>query len=232
MFSRHNLHPMDNCICGECGSRGFCHEVGNINFIFAFPFINLHWSQRLFLWRCLPIYEFWHEGLWPTFTFGFGCVPCGRHAFKYESSSRSELWNHNRLFESNVCYTAFIKQIEVLRLQQDQSQICFHFAITFNNDIIFELPPIRFPISHSKQMQGMDCKYDGHVWCKVKTSNIKNNFGLGFKNTRCLGDLHCDNDSYGHFLHFNVWNEVCWTGDFAQIPLTSQFAPGPPICTY
>jgi hypothetical protein len=22
-------------------------------------------------------------------------------------------------------------------------------------------------------MQGMNCKYDGHAWCKVKTSNIK-----------------------------------------------------------
>jgi hypothetical protein len=56
--------------------------------------------------------------------------------------------------------------------------------ITFNDDIIFELPPICLPTGHSKQMQGMD-NYDGHVWWKVKTSNIKNNFGLGFRSTRC-----------------------------------------------
>jgi hypothetical protein len=53
--------------------------------------------------------------------------------------------------------------------------------IAFNDDIIFELPPIHLPIGHSGQMQGMDRNYDGHVWCKVKTSNIKNNFCLGLK---------------------------------------------------
>jgi hypothetical protein len=31
----------------------------------------------------------------------------------------------------------------------------------------------------SKQMQGMDKKYDSHAWCKVKTTNI-NYFGLAF----------------------------------------------------
>jgi hypothetical protein len=55
--------------------------------------------------------------------------------------------------------------------------------ITFNNDIIFEFPPIRLPTGHFGQMQGMDRKYNGHAWCKVKTSNIKNNFGLGFRST-------------------------------------------------
>jgi hypothetical protein len=56
------------------------------------------------------------------------------------------------------------------------------FPITFNNNIIFELSPMHLPIGHYGQMQGMDCKYDGHPWCKVKTSNIENNSGLGFKN--------------------------------------------------
>jgi hypothetical protein len=35
--------------------------------------------------------------------------------------------------------------------------------ITFNDDIIFELSPIRLPTSHSRQMQGMDHKYNGHA---------------------------------------------------------------------
>jgi hypothetical protein len=100
-------------------------------------------------------------------------------------------------------------------------------AVNFNDDIIFELSPIRLPIGHFGQMQSMNCKYDGNVWCKVKTSNINNNFGLGFRNTKCLGHLHCDNDSCKHFFHFAVQNEVCWIGDFAQIPLISQFALKP-----
>jgi hypothetical protein len=54
------------------------------------------------------------------------------------------------------------------------------------NSIIFELSPIHLPIGHSRQMQVMDRKYNGHVWCKVKTSNMKNNFVLGFRSTKCL----------------------------------------------
>ncbi len=92
------------------------------------------------------------------------------------------------------------------------------FHVIFNDNIIFELLPIHLPIGHSGQMQGMDYKYDGHAWCKVKTSNIKKKFGFGFKNTKCLGHLHCGNDSYEHFLHFDIRNEVCWTGDSAKFP--------------
>ncbi len=57
----------------------------------------------------------------------------------------------------------------------------------FNGDILFELPHVCHLLGHSKQLQGMDRKYDGHAWCKLQTSNIKNAFGLGFKTTKCLG---------------------------------------------
>ncbi len=33
----------------------------------------------------------------------------------------------------------------------------------FNGDILFELPPIRHPLGHYGQLQGMDKKFDGHV---------------------------------------------------------------------
>jgi hypothetical protein len=62
-------------------------------------------------------------------------------------------------------------------------------SIKFDGDILFELPPIHKPMRLSKQMQGMGRKYDGHTWCKVKTTNTKNSFGLGFRNTKCLGHL-------------------------------------------
>ncbi len=45
--------------------------------------------------------------------------------------------------------------------------------ITFNDNIIFEQPPIYLPTNHFGQMQSIDRKYDGHVWCKVKTSNYR-----------------------------------------------------------
>ncbi len=37
----------------------------------------------------------------------------------------------------------------------------------FNGDILFELPPIRHPLGHFEQLQGMDKKFDGHVCCKL-----------------------------------------------------------------
>jgi hypothetical protein len=50
----------------------------------------------------------------------------------------------------------------------------------FNGDILFELSPIRHPFGHFEQLQGILKKSNGHAWCKLQTSNIKNLFGLGF----------------------------------------------------
>jgi hypothetical protein len=63
--------------------------------------------------------------------------------------------------------------------------------IKFNGDILFELLLVCHPLGHSEQLQGMDKKYDVHVWCKLQTSNIKNLFGLGFRMMKCLGHLCC-----------------------------------------
>jgi len=41
------------------------------------------------------------------------------------------------------------------------------FLTKFNGDILFELLLIRYSLGHSKQLQGMDRKYDGHVWFKL-----------------------------------------------------------------
>jgi hypothetical protein len=41
------------------------------------------------------------------------------------------------------------------------------FPTKFNGDILFELSLVRHSLGHSKQLQGMDRKYNGHVWCKL-----------------------------------------------------------------
>jgi hypothetical protein len=48
------------------------------------------------------------------------------------------------------------------------------FPTKFNGDIFFELLPMHHLLGHFGQLQGMDRKYDGHVWCKLQTSNIQN----------------------------------------------------------
>ena len=66
---------------------------------------------------------------------------------------------------------------------------------TFNGDVMFELPPAEASASRSqaKAMQGMDKRYDGHVWTKTITSNITNTMGLSFRFSSCVGHLRCEN---------------------------------------
>jgi hypothetical protein len=47
--------------------------------------------------------------------------------------------------------------------------------------------------------QGMDNKYDGQVWCKVKMMDINNDFNLYFCVAQCLGHLQCQNDQSNCF---------------------------------
>jgi hypothetical protein len=48
--------------------------------------------------------------------------------------------------------------------------------ITFNGDVLFKLLPIHSNAHTPSQMQGMNWKYNGHAWCKLVTTNIKNLF--------------------------------------------------------
>ncbi len=57
-------------------------------------------------------------------------------------------------------------------------------------------------------MQGMDIKYNGHVWCKLVTTNIKNSFGFNFKKAHRLGQLRCVQDDCENFVCFAFHNET------------------------
>jgi hypothetical protein len=96
------------------------------------------------------------------------------------------------------------------------------FPTKFNGDILFELLHVHHPLGHSAQLQGMDKKYNGHVWHKLQTSNINNVFGLGFKMTKCLGHLYCRNDSWLLFQCSSLCNEVNWIGDYCQPLIVRQ----------
>jgi hypothetical protein len=49
----------------------------------------------------------------------------------------------------------------------------------FDDDVMFELPPLYKPMGVSKQMQGIDKKYDNHTWCKVKIAHKKKEIWFG-----------------------------------------------------
>ena len=65
----------------------------------------------------------------------------------------------------------------------------------FNNDTIFELPPAPLLASstQARNMHGMDKRYDGHVWTKTITTNIRNDDGLHFRTSKCVDHLQCSN---------------------------------------
>jgi hypothetical protein len=65
---------------------------------------------------------------------------------------------------------------------------------------MFVFPPVQQPFGHSKQIQRLDMKFNGHVWYKVKMTNIKNNFEFGFRSPQCLGHLRCRNNTWVQIL--------------------------------
>jgi hypothetical protein len=87
--------------------------------------------------------------------------------------------------------------------------------MTFNGDILFELPPLSPSNPSSTQMQGMDKKYDGHAWSKVIITNIKNSFGLSFKKAHCLGHLRYVKTDCDYLVHSRAWNEIALVGELA-----------------
>jgi hypothetical protein len=52
----------------------------------------------------------------------------------------------------------------------------------FDGNNMFVLPFVGVSSSHSKakSMDGMDKRYDGHIWIKTQTTNITNVLGLVF----------------------------------------------------
>ena len=75
-----------------------------------------------------------------------------------------------------------IEEVDFLRLRFDENQM-------------FVLPLVGVLSSHTKakSMDGMDKRYDGHVWTKTQTTNIGNDIGLAFRSSTCVGHLQCQN---------------------------------------
>jgi hypothetical protein len=81
-------------------------------------------------------------------------------------------------------------------------------SIAFNGDVLFKLS-LMFSIVHNlSQMQDMDRKYNGHVWCKLVTTNINFLFGIKLRKVHCSGHLWCVHDDCENFLFFASCNET------------------------
>jgi len=61
----------------------------------------------------------------------------------------------------------------------------------FNGNVIFEFSLFDNLGSHSqsKLMNGIEKLYDGYIWSNTNTTNIKNEDGLMFRLSTCIGHL-------------------------------------------
>jgi hypothetical protein len=83
---------------------------------------------------------------------------------------------------ASLCVMVLLRHTSNKLQNLDYDKIPFQkvqfLSITFNGDVLFKLP-LFFPTLHMPlQMQGMDRKYNGHVWNKVITTNILKKLGL------------------------------------------------------
>jgi hypothetical protein len=77
---------------------------------------------------------------------------------------------------------------------------------------MFELPSVKYSCGLVGLMQSMDKKYDGHFWCKIKTTNIKNNDGLKFKHSFYVGHVSCQNLQFVYYVKNDGYKETNWEG--------------------
>ena len=86
----------------------------------------------------------------------------------------------------------------------------------FDGDILFVyvLVPLGVPSAYDRSMGGKDKMCDGHPWCTTKTTNIKIDFGLSFRQSIRGNHLQCQND--------HCAMEVCTITPSGQVQLISH----------
>ena len=78
-----------------------------------------------------------------------------------------------------------------------QIQVVNHLPPRFDGTHVFVLPAAEVSSSQTraKSLDNMDKQYDGHVWTKTQTTTIRNDVGLAFRSSSCVGHLQCHNPS-------------------------------------
>jgi hypothetical protein len=94
----------------------------------------------------------------------------------------------------------------------------------FHENCMFVLPPIGISsyYTKAKSMDGMDKRYDGHVWTKTQTTNITNDIGLAFQSSTCVGHLECHNPTCDYLQRAHctsTLNDIDFDG-FTKQPFT------------
>ena len=103
----------------------------------------------------------------------------------------------------------------------------------YNEDIIFELPPLpTVKGGGAAMLEGMDQRRDGHSWTETATTNITDPDGqLSFRYVKCLGHLRCDNIGCSNFERCGEYNEKYWEGSTPDLLILGPITEVPRKCT-
>ena len=86
----------------------------------------------------------------------------------------------------------------------------------YNGNCVYELPPAS---SKGKPMEGMEQKYDGHVW--VKPLSTQMSFPATIRRSKCAGHLICSNEYCPIKGIFGQPNEIAWIGKLST-PIVTE----------
>ena len=152
---------------------------------------------------------------------------CFHPSFDANSSQDSRPSSSRPRIDDSVSVVDCLKKLSARKGSKSVlSKVDFHKIKTekvdflpprFDGDVLFEFPPAGKYASQSqaKLLQGMDKRYDGHAWTRTITSNIKNDMGLTFRMSSCLGHLQCTNaacDYLSRVHRSSEANEIEWDG--------------------
>ena len=99
------------------------------------------------------------------------------------------------------------KRLQNLLLMSSNSSNVLEVPTTYNGLCVFELPPTFGKVSN---MEGMQQKYDGHVWSRPRKSNLSvpANVNLSY----CLGHFECRNYSCIYYKSNKKCNDRFFVG--------------------
>jgi hypothetical protein len=99
-----------------------------------------------------------------------------------------------------------------------------------NGDVLFEYALVVNFDGQYGEMQGMDKKHDGHAWCKVNITNIKNDFNFTFQKACCLGHLQSKMKATIFFFLKYIFLKIAWNSDIVHNFKGNYFITSPPYC--
>ncbi len=132
--------------------------------------------------------------------------PCPSQMFNWQLIAFAQCHSHNILLMSCIIWT----MTKLLFMM-------FFLSTTFNSDILFQTcPPYPIIITLCHRCKAWIETMMNMLQSKVITTNIKNSFGLNFREVHYLGHLCCVQDDCDYFIRSRAHNETIWIDELTH----------------